>query len=152
MRVNASTIEDYISQVPADRRDAFIKLRETIAESIPGGFSEEMSYGMIGYVVPHSLYPAGYHASPNLPLPFVNLASQKNFISLYHMGVYSNPGILGWFTDEYIKRTGKKPDMGKGCIHFKAPWNIPYDLIGELMKKITVTEWINLYEKNHKKK
>lgn len=152
MRVEAKSIEEYILMVPDDRREAFAKLRETIANHIPEGFHEEMSYGMIGFVVPHSIYPAGYHTSPKLPLPFVNLASQKNFISLYHMGVYSSPDILGWFNDEYIKRTGKKPDMGKGCIRFKTPWNIPYDLIGELMKKITANDWINLYEKNHKKK
>lgn len=152
MRIEAKSIEEYILNVPDDRREAFAKLRETISTHIPQGFHEEMSYGMIGFVVPHSVYPAGYHAAPKLPLPFVNLASQKNFISLYHMGIYSNPNILSWFTDEYFKHTGKKPDMGKGCIHFKNPSKIPYDLIGELMEKITVADWINLYEKNHKKK
>jgi hypothetical protein len=152
MRINANSIEEYISQVPDDRRDAFSKLRETIAAKIPNGFHEEMSYGMIGFVVPHSIYPAGYHTTPKLPLPFVNLASQKNFISLYHTGIYANPKLLDWFTDEYLKRTGKKPDMGKGCIHFNSPWKIPYDLIGELMGKITVNDWIDLYERNYKKK
>lgn len=151
MRIEAKSIEEYILMVPDDRREAFAKLRETIAKHIPEGFHEEMSYGMIGFVVPHSLYPAGYHTSPKLPLPFVNLASQKNFISLYHMGVYASPDLFQWFTGEYIKCTGKKPDMGKGCIHFKNPGSIPLDLIGELMEKITVADWISLYEKNYKK-
>jgi len=152
MQVFAANVEEYISLVPDDRREAFIKLRETILSAIPKGFSEEMSYGMIGYVVPHSIYPSGYHCNPKLPLPFVSIASQKNFISFYHMGIYANPLLLEWFTGEYTKQTGTKPDMGKSCIHLKKPWNIPYALFSELMGKITVQQWINLYESNYKKK
>jgi len=110
-----------------------------------------MSYGMIGYVVPHSLYPDGYHCSPNLPLPFVNIASQKNHIALYHMGIYSFPEILDWFTKEYPKHSKLKLDMGKGCIRFKKPEHIPFDLIGQLMKKISVEDWIRIYEEHTKK-
>lgn len=123
-----------------------IRLRDTLAENLPKGFSETMSYGMIGFVVPHSKYPAGYHCDPKLPLPFVNIASQKNFIALYHMGIYASPGLLKWFTDEFPKHSKSKLDMGKSCIRFKKPEQIPYELIGELMKKMTPDEWIACYQ------
>ena len=110
-----------------------------------------MSYGMVGYVVPHSVYPPGYHCNPKLPLPFVNIASQKNFIALYHMGIYSNQEILDWFTSEFPKHSSEKLDMGKSCIRFKKPEQIPYDFIGKLMKRISVEDWIKTYEKVHKK-
>jgi hypothetical protein len=132
--------------VPASQREAITRLRDIIRENIPTGFSEEMSYGMIGYVVPHSLYPKGYHCNPRLPLPFLNIAAQKNFIAVYHMGIYSNPELLNWFTNEFSKHSKKKPDMGKSCIRFKNPEAIPYQLIGELAGKISVQEWIDTYE------
>ncbi len=105
-----------------------------------------MNYGMIGYVVPHSLYPGGYHCDPTLPLPFMALASQKNSINLYHMGIYADEDLLKWWEDEYAKADIGRLDMGKSCIRFKNLEKIPYTLIGELCKKITVREWIDSYE------
>ncbi|MBP6827704.1 MAG: DUF1801 domain-containing protein, partial [Saprospiraceae bacterium] len=137
---------EYVNAIPEERREAFEKLRETIVENIPDGFREEINYGMIGYVVPHRLYPPGYHCDPKLPLPFVSIASQKNFIALYHMGIYANPDLLDWFVSEFPKHSKSKLDMGKSCIRFKKPEHIPFDLIGQLMQKMTVEDWINLYE------
>jgi uncharacterized protein YdhG (YjbR/CyaY superfamily) len=151
MTSKANTPEQYLKELPADRKEPISQLRNTIVKNIPKGFKEEMSYGMLGYVVPHELYPDGYHCDPKLPLPFVCLASQKNFIAFYHMGIYGSPEILKWFTTEYPKHTKTKLDMGKSCIRFKKSEDIPYKLIGELMKKITVKDWINTYEKNWKK-
>ena len=146
MHSNTASVEEYINLVPAAQREAIISLRKVIRENIPTGFAEEISYGMIGYVVPHSLYPKGYHCNPKLPLPFLNIAAQKNFIALYHMGLYSNPALLNWFTNEFLNYSKKKPDMGKSCIRFKNPETIPYQLIGELAKRMSVQEWIDTYE------
>lgn len=146
MQSKAQSVEDYISQVPENQREAIVQLRKTICENLPSGFSEQMSYGMIGYVVPHSLYPKGYHCDPRLPLPFLNIAAQKNFIALYHMGLYSNPELLNWFTGEFPKSSKQKLDMGKSCIRFKNVSQIPYALIGELVQKIEVADWVSLYE------
>ncbi|MFQ5604630.1 MAG: DUF1801 domain-containing protein [bacterium] len=151
MQSNAKTVVEYIEEVPEERREYFNKLRETILANLPAGFQEEMSYGMIGYVVPFSRYPDGYHCSPELPLPFVNIASQKNFIALYHMGLYANPKVLDWFVHEYPKHCKTKLDMGKSCIRFKKPEQIPLELIGQLMQKISVDDWIDIYEKNVKR-
>ncbi len=126
-------------------------MRQTILKNLPKGFEEGMGYGMLGYVVPHSRYPAGYHCDPKQPLPFVSLASQKNFIALYHMGLYMMPSLLHWFQEEYSKHSKKKLDMGKSCIRFKKADDIPYDLIGELMKKVSPDEWIACYESKLKK-
>ena len=145
------TVEDYIANVPEERREAFIKLRETILSSIPDGFEECINYGMIGYVVPHSVYPDGYHCSPELPLPFANIANQKNFIGFYHMGIYAQPDLLKWFQDEYPNHSKYKLNMGKSCVRFKRVNDIPYDLIGEVMTKMTVQDWIGLYETQIKK-
>ena len=147
MQSKAATPEEYVESLPEDRREAINKLRKVIRKNLPKGFAEEMSYGMIGYVVPHKLYPKGYHCDPKLPLPFLNIASQKNFIAVYHMGIYMNPELLDWFTNEYPKHSKKKLDMGKSCLRFKKPDEIPYDLIGELASKMTVAEWVSLYEK-----
>ncbi len=103
---------------------------------------------MMGFVVPHKLYPSGYHCDPTLPLPFIHVASQKNYISFYHMGVYADEKLLKWFTDEYPKHCKYKLDMGKSCIRFKNMHDIPYELIGALVSKMTVGDWINLYEKS----
>jgi uncharacterized protein YdhG (YjbR/CyaY superfamily) len=127
---------------------AIQKLRNSIKLNLPEGFQEEMSYGMLGFVVPHSIYPKGYHCKPNLPLPFMNIASQKNFIALYHMGIYANPELLNWFVAEYSKLVKSKIDIGKSCIRFKKMEDIPYELIGELAAKMTVSEWISIYENN----
>ncbi|HYK76935.1 MAG TPA: DUF1801 domain-containing protein [Daejeonella sp.] len=123
-----------------------MKLRETILKNIPTGFEEVMSYGMIGYVVPHHIYPAGYHCTPQLPLPFVNIASQKNFIALYHMALYASPQLHAWFTEQYPLHSRQKLDMGKSCIRFKKLEEIPYDLIGQLIQKVSVDAWIRQYE------
>jgi len=146
MQSKAKTPAEYISELPEERKQAMMKLRVTILENLPEGFEEEMSYGMIGYVVPHSLYPAGYHVNPELPLPFINIASQKNFIALYHMGIYSDKDLLNWFVKEYSKHAKTKLDMGKSCIRFKNISHIPYELIGELVSKMTAEQWIKKYE------
>lgn len=146
MQSKAITIQQYLNELPADRRAAMTKLRNVIKKNIPKGFAEVMDYGMMGYVVPHSLYPAGYHCDPKQPLPFMGIASQKHFVAVYHMSVYADPKILKWFTGEYKKRVQGKLDMGKSCIRFKKIDQIPYDLIGELASKITVKDWIKCYE------
>ncbi|NDV42514.1 DUF1801 domain-containing protein [Flagellimonas sediminis] len=151
MTIDAKTPEEYISKVPEDRKEAISKLRETIKTNLPYGFEECINYGMIGYVVPHSLYPDGYHCDPKQPLPFACIASQKNFVALYHSGVYADPKIHDWFVAEYPKYVKTKLDMGKSCIRFKNIQTIPYELIGELCRKMTAQEWINLYEQNIKK-
>ena len=151
MQSKAKTPEDYISELPEERKQPISKLRETILKNLPKGFEEEMSYGMLGYVVPHSLYPAGYHVNPDLPLPFINIASQKNFIALYHMGIYSDKDLLNWFVSEYPKHVKTKLDMGKSCIRFKNISNIPYELIGKLISKMSAEQWINKYEQAWKK-
>lgn len=151
MQSKATTVKQYMAELPADRQKPMAELRKVIKKNIPKGFKEEMSYGMVGYVVPHSKYPAGYHCKPTDPLPFMNVASQKNFIAVYHMYVYSEPKLHKWFTEEYAKLNIGKLDMGKSCIRFKNPDKIPYKLIGELASKITPDEWIATYEKMLKK-
>ena len=151
MQINAVTPDDYIAQLPDDRKEIMKKLRKTIQDNLPEGFEEVINYGMIGYVVPHSLYPAGYHAKPELPLPFIHIASQKNFIAVYHMGIYANPNLMDWFTTEYPKHCKLKLDMGKSCIRFKKLDQFPFDLIGELAGKVSVKEWVKTYEKNIKR-
>jgi hypothetical protein len=147
MPSQSKTVAGYIKELPSERLDAFTKLRETILKNIPKGFEECMTYGMISYVVPHKLFPAGYHCDPTLPLGFMSLASQKNYIALHHMGIYANPELLNWFVAEYPKHCKTKLDMGKGCIRFKKPDDIPYKLIAELVKKMNVKEWVAIYEK-----
>ncbi|HUM51295.1 MAG TPA: DUF1801 domain-containing protein [Chitinophagales bacterium] len=151
MTSTAATPNEYIDSLPEDRKEAMSELRKVILKNIPKGFHEEMSYGMIGYVVPHSIYPAGYHCTPKLPLPFLSIASQKNFIAVYNMGMYADEKLLNWFVSEFPKHTTAKLDMGKSCIRFKKPEQIPYKLIGELASKMTVKDWIDVYEKNYKK-
>ena len=146
MQSKASTPDEYFNQLPEDRKEAMDKIRKEIKKNIPKGFKEEMGYGMVGFCVPHSLYPAGYHCDPKLPLPFMGLASQKNFIAIYHMGIYMDPKLMDWFTGEFAKQVAGKLDMGKSCIRFKKPENIPYKLIGELASKMTVENWIEKYE------
>ena len=152
MKIESKTVKDYIDQLPADRKKAISKLRKEIKANLPKGFKEELNYNMPGYVVPHSLYPDGYHCDPKLPLPFMNIASQKNFVAVYHMGVYTDPKLQKWFTSEFPKHTKAKLDMGKSCIRFKKMEDIPYDLIGKLASKVTTDDWIKTYEKNIKKK
>lgn len=146
-----NSIDDYLKNLPQDRLEVINKLRSIIKANLPTGFEEAMSYGMIGYVVPHSLFPAGYHCDPKLPLPFISIASQKNFVALYHMGIYANPDLLNWFTSEYPKHVKSKLDMGKSCVRFKKIDQIPYELIGELAKKMSPQQWIDLYQASFQK-
>jgi len=152
MQSKATTPDQYIAELPEERKEAMQKLRTVILKNIPKGFEEAMGYGMMGYMVPHKLYPAGYHCNPELPLPFMGMASQKNFISFYHMGIYADENLLKWFQQEYPKHCKTKLDMGKSCIRFKKPEHIPFDLIGELCKKMTPKQWIDIYEKQFLKK
>jgi len=147
MQSKATNVESYINDLTEERKNIINELRKVILKNLPKGFAEEMSYGMIGYCVPHSIYPNGYHCDPKQSLPFLSMASQKNFIALYHMGIYMNPALMDWFTAEYAKRVKGKLDMGKSCIRFKKMEQIPFDLIGELASKMTVKEWIDCYEK-----
>ena len=150
MKIEANSPEQYLERIPDESKPAMNRLRKTILEKLPEGFKEEMSYGMIGYVVPKTIYPAGYHVSQDLPLPFINIASQKNFIAFYHMGIYAQKELYNWFKGEYPKHSKLKIDMGKSCIRFKKPEQIPFKLIGELVQKITVQQWIEIYESNIK--
>ena len=151
MKIEATSPNDYVSQLVEDRQLIINKLRSIISENLPKGFEETMSYGMIGYVVPLNVYPEGYHCNPSLPLPFINLASQKNFVALYHMGIYADVTLLDWFTSEYKKFTAAKLDMGKSCIRFKKEEHIPYQLIAKLCQKVTVDQWIATYESAYRK-
>lgn len=151
MNSSVTTVNEYLNELASDRKLAVNKMREVILKNLPSGFKEEMNYNMIGYVVPHTLYASGYHCDPKLPLPFMNIASQKNFISLYHMGIYANDELMKWFTEEFTRCSSAKLDMGKSCIRFKKPEFIPYELIGRLAAKMTVQDWIELYEKKFKK-
>lgn len=150
MKYEANSPEEYISQLPEDRKESIGRLRKIIQDNLPAGFQETMSYGMIGYVIPHSIYPAGYHADPKLPVPFISLASQKNYIALYHLGIYIFPQVLSWFKAEYPKFVTSRLDMAKSCIRFKKPDEIPYELIGELSRKISLEEFLKKYEENLK--
>lgn len=151
MQIKSTSIEDYISQIPEDRQESFLKLFQTIDAHLPPGFQSNVSFGMVGWAVPLSTYPAGYHCTPGSALPFMNLASQKNFVALYHMGLYAKKELLDWFVEEFPKHSKKKLDIGKSCVRFKKKEDIPFDLIAELSEKMTVEEWINLYEINYKK-
>lgn len=152
MKTEGTTPEQIIANCPEERQEAMIKLRKTINDNLPEGFKEGIGYGMIGYAVPHSLYPAGYHCDPKLLLPFMSFASQKNFIAFYHMGLYANKELLDWFVGEYQKVSKTKLDMGKSCVRFKKPEQIPFELIGELVTKITPADWITFYEQAIKTK
>lgn len=150
MKIDANSPEEYIEKLPEDRKKSFAYLRHTILINLPKGFEETMSYGMIGYVVPKSLYPKGYHCDNSLPLPFINIASQKNYIALYHYGIYANPELFKWFISEFPKYCTTKLDMGKSCIRFKKVDEIPFDLIAELVRKMTYEDWIKTYETTFK--
>ncbi len=147
----AATVDEYIESLPEDRKAAMSTLRKEIKKNLPKGFAESMGYGMMGWAVPHSLYPAGYHCDPKQPLPFMGIASQKNFVAVYHMGVYADKKLYDWFTKEYAKQVKGKLDMGKSCIRFKKMDQIPYKLIGELASKMSPKDWIDIYEKNMKR-
>ena len=150
MKIKANSISEYLENIPKERKAVMQELISTIGENLPNGFTEQLGYGMPAWAVPHSTYPDGYHCSPELPLPFINVASQKNFIALYHMGIYANPELLNWFVSEYPKHCKRKLDMGKSCIRFKKIEEIPFELIAELCTKMTPQDWIELYEKKFK--
>lgn len=152
MTIIAENFDEYLAQVPDERKEAIAKLRQVLKDNLPEGFEEAFGYNMPGFVVPHKLYPPGYHCDPKQPLPFVGFASQKNFISFYHMGVYAVPELLEWFTSEYPKHSKSKLDMGKSCVRFKKPENIPFELIAQLAQKITPQQWIEIYESTLKRK
>ena len=148
MQSKVKTPNEYFDGLPEDRRAVMVALRKVIANNLPKGFAEAMQYGIPGWVVPHSLYPAGYHCDPKQPLPFLGIASQKQYIAVYHMGLYADPALLKWFQATYAKQSDSKLDMGKSCIRFKKPDQIPMNLIGELASKVTPKKWIEVYEKN----
>ena len=152
MHFEANSPEEYIIQIPEERQEVMRKLRTTIKDNLPKGFEEGMNYKMIGYYVPHSIYPDGYHCDASMPLPFMNIASQKNSINLYHSGIYAKKDLHDWFVAEYPKYCNRKLDMGKSCVRFKKMDDIPFDLIKELCAKMTVDEWIAIYESAIKKK
>lgn len=152
MTSKAATADQYLAELPVERQEAMEKLRDTLLKHLPKGFKETMSYGMVTYCVPHETYPAGYHCNPEQPLPFISLASQKNYIALHHMGLYADPKLLEWFTTEYPKHSKMKLDMGKGCVRFKKPEAIPFELIGQLAEKVTPQQWIECYESAFRRK
>ena len=151
MQSSAANPDQYFAELPVERKPTMNQLRSTIQKNIPSGFEEQMGFGMVGYVVPHAIYPAGYHCDPSIPLPFLAIASQKNFIAFYHMGIYADANLYHWFVNEFPKHSQFKLDMGKSCIRFKKLEHIPFDLLGELVTKISVQDWISTYEKNYKK-
>ena len=150
MQSTATTPDLYVESLPEDRKAAISELRKVIKKNLPKGFEEMMNYGMPGWAVPHSIYPPGYHRKPSDPLPFMGIASQKNFIALYHMGIYADKKLYNWFVKVYSKVSKNKLDMGKSCLRYKKPEDIPYKLIGELVSKITPDDWIEIYERNYK--
>lgn len=151
MQNQADTPATYLECLPEDRKAVLQNLREVITENLPDGFMETMSYGMIGYVVPHLIYPSGYHCDPKLPLPFMSIASQKNFVAVYHMGIYADEKLMNWFIQEYPKHSQSKLDMGKSCIRFKKMDQVPYELLGALAGKMSAEEWIKVYEEKLKR-
>lgn len=152
MTSKATTPQEYLENLPEDRKKPVNDLRDIVLNNMPHGLEEDMLYGMLGYCVPKSVYEPGYHVGKEWsPLPFVNIASQKNFIALYHSGIYAHKPLYDWFVKEYPKHSKYKLDMGKSCIRFKKVNDIPLDLIAELMTKMTVKEWIGIYESAIKK-
>ena len=149
--MNKDSIKDYTNSLTSDRKTTITQLINVIEQNIPKGFEKVMNYGMPSFVIPHSIYPNGYHCDATLPLPFIGVSNQKSSISLHHMGLYADPELLNWFKSEYPKHSNTKLDMGKSCIRFKKFNEIPYELIGILSNKMTVKNWIDIYEQNIKK-
>lgn len=140
-------VEEYIDNVDEKRQGAFRELVEVVRKNIPQGFEEVMQYNMITYVVPLKEYPKGYLERIDEPLPFISLGVQKNHIAFYHLGIMSNEDLLSWFQDEYKKQVPTKLNMGKSCIRMTNVKNIPFELLGELVSKMTPDEWVLNYEK-----
>lgn len=141
-------IQKYIEKIDEPRKEAYLKLLEILKENLPEGFKFQFGYGMPGWDVPFETYPQGYHTDPSHELPFLALGIQKGHIGLYHLGIYADPKLLEWFQEEYKKQVPTKLNMGKSCIRFTNVKNIPYDLIAELAKKMSVDDYIKLYETN----
>ena len=150
MLIHAATPEEYIESLPEDRKEIIKEIRSAVKDNLPEGFEETTDYGMITYYVPHSIYPPGYHVNPKDPLPFMAIASQKNHIAVYHMGIYMDDELLSWFIEEYEKAVPTKLDMGKSCIRFKNSKKVPVELIGRLSTKLTTEKYIKLYEESMK--
>ncbi len=145
MQSKAATVEEYLSELPEERREALAAVRDVVLENLPKGYEEGMQYGMIGYFVPHSVYPSGYHCDPRQPLPFAGLASQKNHMSIYLMCVYGDPEHEAWFRQAWEK-TGKKLDMGKSCVRFKKIDDVPLKVVGQAIKRVPAKKFIARYE------
>jgi hypothetical protein len=150
MKSSAKTVEEYIDSVDEKWKDPIKKLRNIIKTNIPKGFEETINYGMIGYVIPKSIYPDGYHSNPKEPVPFINLAAQKNHIAIYHMGLYGKEKLKVWFLKENEKEN-KKVDIGGSCIRYKKEEDIPYKLIEELVKKVDLKTYLKYYVDEHVK-
>lgn len=146
MKSRATNIKEYLAELPEDRRKAIKIVRDVILKNLPKGYEEILQNGAIGYVVPHSIYPAGYHCDPKQPLPYVGLASQKNHMAIYMMCIYSDPDQEKWFRDAWTK-TGLKLDMGKSCVRFKKIEDVPLDVVGKAIKRVPVKKFIDFYEK-----
>jgi hypothetical protein len=145
----AATVKEYLDGLPPDRRDVIQAVRQVILKNMDKDLEEGMQYGMIGYYVPHRLYPPGYHVDPTKPLGFAHLAAQKNYYALYMMSLYSGAGESphqAWFVQEWAK-TGKKLDMGKSCIRFKKLEDLPLDVIGKAFARVSVKKYLEVYEK-----
>jgi len=151
MKPTGATVAAILENISEERKVAFQRLHQIILDHLAPGLEPGLSYGNLGYVVPHSLYPAGYHCKPSEPLPLAWIASQKNSINFYHMGIYADPKLLDWFVAEYPKHSAQKLDMGKSCMRFKKPEHIPFELIGQLMGKMSAQDWIDMYERLYKK-
>ena len=147
MNYDADSIEDYMDLLPEERKYPMQKLWDIMQDNMPKGFEFQLNYKMPSAVIPHSLYPGGYHCDPSLPLPFASIASQKNFVAMYHSGIYAIPELYDWWNAEFPKHSKSKLDMGKSCVRFKKMNDIPYDLITELFTKMTPQDYIKVYQK-----
>ncbi len=145
MQSKAPTVEQYLAELPPERRAAVSAIREVVLRNLPEGYAEGMAYGMIGYVVPHEVYPAGYHVNPKQPVPFASLASQKNHIALYLMCAYGDADYERWLREAWAK-AGKKLDMGKSCIRFKRLEDVPLEVVGEAIRRVPVKKFLEFYE------
>ena len=151
MQSKSKSVKEYLAELPPERRAAIQTVREVILKNLPKGYEEVMQYGMIGYVVPHRIYPAGYHCDPKLPLPFAALASQKNHMAVYFIHIYLHKEAESWFRQTY-KASGKKLNMGKSCVRFEKLEDLPLEVIGKAVAKVPVKNYIELYEKAIKRK
>lgn len=147
MQSGAATVDEYLAELPEDRRQAISTVRDEILKNLPQGYEEQMIYGMIGYVVPFSLWPAGYHCDPKLPLTYAALASQKQHMAVYLMNIYMTNDSESWFISEY-KKTGKRMDIGKSCVRFKKLEHLPVELIGQAIARTSVQDYLDIYQQN----